>query len=216
MTNFQRDDHDEMSDIYGREDGMREIARFVYEIGLLKRLRRSGWWVAGVDDPESVGEHSFRTSVIGYVLATIEGADPYKTAVICLFHDVPETRVGDLHRINRRYLDHEGAEKQAMLDQTAALPGELGKGVRALGEELFDASSPEAILARDADVLECLVQAKEYEAQGCSSVTRWIQNSFSQLRSEAARNLAQECMDMDPKEWWHHLQAPEKPGPQKS
>ena len=194
---------------------MREIARFVYEVGLLKRLRRSGWWVAGVDDPESVGEHSFRTAVIGYVLATIEGADPNKTALLCLFHDAPETRVGDLHRINRRYLDHEGAEKQAMLDQTAALPGELGKGLRALGEELFDASSPEALLARDADVLECLVQAKEYEAQGCSSVTRWIQNSFSQLRSEAARNLAQECMDMDPKEWWHHLQAPGKAQPAK-
>ncbi|MBF0384955.1 MAG: HD domain-containing protein, partial [Candidatus Omnitrophica bacterium] len=34
------------------------------EAGLLKRVKRSGWWVAGIKDPESVAEHSFRCAVI--------------------------------------------------------------------------------------------------------------------------------------------------------
>jgi putative hydrolase of HD superfamily len=67
------------------------IAKYLYEIGYLKHLKRSGWWRMGVRDPESVAEHSYRTAVIGYVLANLEGADPEKTASICLFHD---TRVG--------------------------------------------------------------------------------------------------------------------------
>ena len=32
------------------------IARYLFELGQLKRVRRSGWWVAGVDQPESVAD----------------------------------------------------------------------------------------------------------------------------------------------------------------
>nr|GID85867.1 hypothetical protein Ade03nite_47910 [Actinoplanes derwentensis] len=38
------------------------IAAFGYELGLLKRVRRTGWWHAGVRDPESVAEHTMRTA----------------------------------------------------------------------------------------------------------------------------------------------------------
>ncbi|GAA2641235.1 HD domain-containing protein [Paractinoplanes durhamensis] len=38
------------------------IAAFGYELGLLKRVRRTGWWHAGVRDPESVAEHTMRMS----------------------------------------------------------------------------------------------------------------------------------------------------------
>ncbi|MQA24845.1 MAG: HD domain-containing protein [Micromonosporaceae bacterium] len=49
---------------------------FVFETGLLKRAKRTGWWMAGIKDPESIAEHSFRAAVIGAVLAAMEGADP--------------------------------------------------------------------------------------------------------------------------------------------
>ena len=41
------------------------LARFVYEMGLLKRAPRTGWFLAGVEDPETIAEHSFRTAMIG-------------------------------------------------------------------------------------------------------------------------------------------------------
>ena len=34
------------------------LAGFGYELGLLKRLRRTGWWHVGVDNPESVAAHT--------------------------------------------------------------------------------------------------------------------------------------------------------------
>ena len=35
---------------------------FFAEAGLLKHIKRSGWWVAGVKDPESVAEHGSGTA----------------------------------------------------------------------------------------------------------------------------------------------------------
>ncbi len=184
---------------------MQGLAQYLYELGLLKRIRRTGWWVAGVDDPESVAEHVFRTAILGYLLAALEGADPFRTAALCLFHDAAESRVGDLHRINSRYLESGDAEARAFCDQAQRLPQGVREQVLALFEEFRTMETREAQLARDADLLECLVQAREYQAQGCSSVTDWINNAHAQLSSDSARQLAEACMEMDPKAWWHGL-----------
>ncbi len=182
---------------------MEAVSNFLYELGLLKRIRRTGWWVAGVRDPESVAEHTFRTAVLGLVLATLEGADPFRTAVMCLIHDLPETRIGDLHRLNRRYLDPEVAESRAFSHQVHPLPEGTAEKLTELFLEFNESATREALVARDADVLECLIQAREYQAQGCSSVTDWIDNAFTQLQTTSARRLAQACMKADPKQWWH-------------
>lgn len=55
---------------------------FIFETGLLKRAKRTGWWIAGVKDPESIAEHSHRTALIGAVLAMMEGADPARVALM--------------------------------------------------------------------------------------------------------------------------------------
>src|SRR5258708_32840707 len=70
----------------------------------LKRSKRTGWWIAGIKDPETIAEHSWRTAVIGAVLATMEGADPAKAALLATFHDTQETRIGDIPWIGRRYI----------------------------------------------------------------------------------------------------------------
>lgn len=93
-------------------------AGFLLEMGMLKRAKRSGWWIAGVKDPETIAEHSFRTALIGSVLAMMEGADPARTALLGLWHDTQETRVGDIPHIGRRYLD--AADNQSVTaDQLA-------------------------------------------------------------------------------------------------
>jgi putative hydrolase of HD superfamily len=59
------------------------IAAFGYELGVLKRIRRSGWWHAGVRDPESVAEHSMRVAQIAALIAAEEGADPELVGARC-------------------------------------------------------------------------------------------------------------------------------------
>jgi 5'-deoxynucleotidase YfbR-like HD superfamily hydrolase len=64
-------------------DELRDTTGFLYEMGLLKRYKRTGWSQVGVPLPESVADHSFRVSVIASMLAAIEGADPQRGRVPC-------------------------------------------------------------------------------------------------------------------------------------
>ena len=184
-----------------------DTAKFLYEMGQLKRVKRSGWWIAGVKDPESVAEHTFRTAVIAYLLARLEGADTGRAVLMALFHDLPETRTNDAHRIVRRYADWRDVDKKAMREQSKRLPDDVANEVVSFFEEFEKEVSPEAKLARDADLLECLIQAREYQALGYHDVTDWILNAQAALSTESAKRIAAECLKTDPKEWWQGLKA---------
>jgi len=60
------------------------VASFLFEMGHLKRVPRSGWLLLGVPEPETIAEHSFRVGLMGMALAAIEGADMGRTAVLSL------------------------------------------------------------------------------------------------------------------------------------
>lgn len=185
----------------------KDIAKFLYEMGQLKRVKRSGWWIAGVKDPETVAEHSFRTAVIAYILAQLEGADPEKVVSMALFHDMAETRTNDAHRIVRRYVDWENVDKKAVGDQSRRLPDNIGKRITSLISEFEKAASLDARIVRDADLLECLVQAREYQTLGYNDVGDWIFNAQAALKTESAKKIAAECLKTEPKEWWQGLKA---------
>ncbi len=186
----------------------KDIAKFLYEVGQLKRVKRSGWWIAGVKDPESVAEHTFRTAIIAYLLARLERADTGKVVLMALFHDLPEARTNDAHRMVRRYADWGDVDKKAISEQSKRLPEGVANEVVSLFEEFEKEASMEASLARDADLLECLVQAREYQALGCRDVADWILNAQAALATESAKRIAAECLRTEPKEWWQGLKAP--------
>jgi putative hydrolases of HD superfamily len=173
---------------------------YLYEMGLLKRLPRAGWLVAGIDHPESIAEHSFRAAIIGYLLASVEGADPARTALLCLFHDTQESRIGDVPRVGKSYVVT-SPNPQVTADQVAGFPGEIGQAVRALVDDYEGQESVEARLARDADKLECLIQAREYQANG-HDVQPWVETAAAALRSEAARRFADAFRRARPDQWW--------------
>ncbi|MGC0313700.1 HD domain-containing protein [Kitasatospora acidiphila] len=175
-------------------------ASFLLEMGMLKRAKRSGWWIAGVKDPETIAEHSFRTAVVGAVLAMMEGADPAKVALLCTFHDTQETRIGDIPHIGRRYLSAASNERVTADQVSAAHPAVLA-GVQAIVEEYENSESLEVTVAHDADKLECLIQAVEYREQGYQNVQPWIDSSLGSLKTESARTLAEAALTMTSVEW---------------
>jgi putative hydrolases of HD superfamily len=183
------------------------VVRYLYEVGQLKLSKRTGWWHAGVPEPESVAEHTFRTAVIGYVLAVLEHADPNLTAALCLFHDVIETRTGDIPNVARAYVTHE-PDVRIAADQVGGMPASARDAILDLVRRFVDRDSPEALLAKDADRLECLLQAREYEHQGFKSTRPWMESSMAGLRSTAARQLAERALTMPPDEWWKSFQMP--------
>jgi putative hydrolase of HD superfamily len=180
--------------------------RYLYEIGQLKLSKRAGWWHAGVPEPESIAEHTFRTAVIGYVLAVLEQADPNLTATLCLFHDVIETRTGDIPNVAKAYVTHE-PDVRIAADQVGGMPAALRDAILGAVGRFVDQDSPEALLARDADRLECLMQAREYEHQGFRNTRPWMESSMAKLRSRTARLLAERSLTMPPDEWWKSFAA---------
>lgn len=183
------------------EEELYGLARYAYEVGQLKRSKRTGWWLAGIADPESVAEHTFRTAVLGYVLAVMEGADPDRTAALCLFHDTAETRLGDIPSVGKRYLTQAPAG-DVVADQVADLPAEVAGPIAHLVDEYEAQDSPEARVAKDADKLECLIQAREYEAQGYQDAASWIAPSAASIRTASGRQLAASCQAVPPRQWW--------------
>lgn len=172
---------------------------------MLKRVRRSGWWVLGIKDPETVAEHSFRCAVIGYVLARMEKAQPYKVLLMTLFGDIHEARINDLHKMAQRYADFEEAEDKAFSEQMGSLPVLLSNELRMLRNEYRKQKSKESLIARDADILECLIQAKEYQEYGFKEAPKFMKKAPCFLRTKSARKLWNLAKSINLNKWWERL-----------
>jgi putative hydrolases of HD superfamily len=176
------------------------MAGFAYEMGVLKRTRRSGWWHAGVRDPESVAEHSLRVAQLAALIAAEEGADPARAAYLGLWHDSQETRIGDIPHSARPYL--QSRPNQAITaDQVADLPQAAARTVTDAVQEYEAQQTTEARCAKDADKLECLLQAVEYRDAGYQRVQGWIDSSRAKLTTDTANRIADAALRTSTLAW---------------
>lgn len=136
--------------------------------GKLKRIKRTGWVEAGIQEPESVAEHSFRTALLSMMLADLQGLDAEKAIRMALIHDLAEAEVGDLTPEEKRRkgpahtLEEEGAMERLLSD----LPEPLSEIYRSIWKELKCVESPEAEIVNQSDKLEMCIQAVEYMEVG--------------------------------------------------
>ena len=196
----------------------KKITNFLFELGTLKHVNRSGWWLIDIKDPENVAEHSFRAAVMGYVLAKMENdassdenskVDVHKTVMMALFNDLHETRLNDLHKVGHRYIDFRAAETKANQEQTSEL-GEMGKEMFGFHEEFQERKTKEAIIARDADLLENAYQAKEYLEIGYKDAQSWIDSIWKIINTDSAKKLLKEIETTSSNEWWKGLKKIER------
>ncbi len=177
---------------------MKNLANFFFEVGMLKRTPRTGFQFLG-SGAESVAEHSFRTAIIGYTLAQLDGTvDTGRVLQLCLFHDIPEARIGDLNYVNKKYVKAD--EGRAVEDLARTLP--FGDAYRATLQEFAAAQSPEALLAHDADQLEMILALKEYKDLGNRYADEWYPFALRRLKTETARQLGQTIWETDSSRWW--------------
>lgn len=175
----------------------KRLADFVFELGMLRRTPRTGYQFLG-SGAENVAEHSFRTAMIGYILARRAGADVARTVFLCLFHDVHEARIGDFNYVNRIY-----NTSDPVLAFTHALEG---TGLRAevldMWRELEAGETLEAKLAQDADQLDFIANLKEEQDLGNPYAAKWLAHALPRLRTDVAREFAAVIRETDQSEWW--------------
>lgn len=87
------------------------------ELGNLKKLKRTGWVLRGVPNPESIADHSFRVALITFFLADelkkrgVE-INPDKAVRIALLHDIGEARITDIPQPALKYVDKSESGKK--------------------------------------------------------------------------------------------------------
>ncbi len=154
-------------------DLARLIWRFMEDGERLKLIPRSGWWYYGIKDPESVADHTYAVAVLTFVVASFlkrrgVPVDPYRATVMALFHELGESRIGDVHLEARRYIparELDEAERRAY-EEVVGVLGEVGNEILKMYGEFEGRESDEALVVRAADKLELLFQALIYERHG--------------------------------------------------
>jgi len=177
---------------------MSPLADFLFEAGMLAHLPRAGFhFLGGVQ--QSVAEHSFRAALIGFVLGRLaEDVDTAHLVQLCLFHDLPEARTGDLNYVQRQYAVAD--TERALEDQTASLP--FGLEIAAYLREFEAGQTRASLLAHDADQLEMLLTLKEQADLGHRRAEDWLEGVAERLRTEEGRRLAEQIRGTRYDAWW--------------
>jgi putative hydrolase of HD superfamily len=172
------------------------LANFFFEVGMLRKTPRTGYQFLG-SGGENVAEHSFRTAVISYVLATIAGADVLKAVGMALFHDLHEARIGDFNYVNRIY-----NRRDTLLALGHTLQGTGLDEVMQWWRESEDALSLESQLVNDADQLDLILNLKQEQDLGNPYARKWLDCSLPRLRTDIGRKLATMIIRTDHTDWW--------------
>lgn len=177
---------------------MDSIADFLFEVGMLSKTPRSGYQFLG-SGKESVAEHVLRTIFVGYALCKINPAlDEFRVLKMCILHDLPEARTGDMNYVNKKYVTVD--EEKAVRELTGPLF--FGDDIKEFIDEFNRKESPEAQTARDADQISLILQLKEYGDLGNKYAEEWINYAMQRLSTEAAKELASKIIRTDSSNWW--------------
>ena len=177
---------------------MDRIADLLFEAKFLKEIPRSGFPYLG-DGRESVAEHSFMVIFIAFVMAKMEpAADAERIQAMCLIHDLPEARIGDLNTVHKKYVQAD--EQRAVMDLSEGIPfgGELSE----LISEFNEGQTLEAKLARDADQIALILELKDLIDRGYRPAETWMAYVVPRIRTEVGKRLLDRIQHTERDAWW--------------
>jgi putative hydrolase of HD superfamily len=181
-----------------RKPELDNIINFLKMAGRLKRISRSGWVKVGVDSPESVADHIFRTAILCMIFSDLEDLDGLKMIQMALLHDLPEAIIGDLTPSEKTEEALE-REETAMKRLLSILPKGLEQRYLKIWLEYIECKTEEAKVVRQLEKLEMALQAREYEAAQPSpeGLERFIESADKIVTSPEIRKLFRSILDSD-------------------
>lgn len=190
----------------------KRIAQFLYEMGTMRKLPRIHRQILLTDDmSDNIATHSYRVALIGWHLAKLEGVDPYKVTLMCLLHDVDEVRSNDHNWVHKRYT--KVFEDEIIDEQLGTLPF---SDFREIAEEYNERKTKEAIVAKDADMIDQLLLLEEYAWQGNKEAEVWLggkgkkgkkggHRDLKMIKTSSGKKLGKAIVDEEPSSWWNEL-----------
>ena len=140
----------------------------------LKQLPRTGWVRSGVNNPESVAAHSWGMAILALRLTPKE-LNLERVLSLCLVHDLPEVRVGDL-------TPHDDVSNKAELEHKAM--SEIAPQWLSLFEEYEAGETAEAKFVKQIDKLDMGLQAILYQTKQDITLDEFIESAKSKISDE--------------------------------
>jgi putative hydrolase of HD superfamily len=117
---------------------------------------------------------------------------------MCVLHDLPEARTGDMNYVNKKYVRVD--EAKAVKELTESLS--FGDDVRQAIDEFNAKETHESRIARDADQIALILQLKEYGDLDNKYSEEWIQYALKRLCTAEGKKLAARIIQTDSSHWW--------------
>ena len=181
-----------------QRENYNKIADLLFEIGTLRNMKRMHCQTLPQAN-DTIASHSFETAIIGMVLAKMENADENKILKMCLFHDIAEARTGDANFIHSHYVKAD--EEKAIKDQYSGTP--LEKEVIEILNEYIKRKSKEAIIAKDADLINQTILQCNYLKDSKKDLDRWNRHSTKGLKTRSAKKLVKTITTRSSFEWFY-------------
>ena len=140
----------------------------------LKQLSRTGWVRSGVENPESVAAHSWGMAVLALRLSPKE-LNLERVLSLCLVHDLPEVRIGDL-------TPHDDTSNKAELEHKAM--SEMAPQWLSLFEEYEAGETAEAKFVKQIDKLDMGLQAIMYQTKQDIALEEFITSAKSKITNK--------------------------------
>ena len=165
------------------------IVDFFKKASELKYLKRTGWIISGVKNPESVGDHTFMVSLMAYIYALKLGTDAEKVLKMSIIHDICEAYSGDIP--NRKGVSSEEKlkkEKEGFERIVSSLPYDIRLEMTEIWNEFLEQKTKEAQLVRDVDKLDMCLQALKYsKIYGKEKFMEFFKDCEKSIKTEMVR-----------------------------
>jgi len=172
------------------KSSLHNLVKFLKMAGRLKRTPRTGWVEVSIRQPESVADHTYRTSILCMIYADMEGLDQPKLLRMALIHDLPEAIIGDLTP-PKKTKESKEKEDVAINQILNLLPKKQREKYMMDWNEYQEGKTKEAKAVRQLEKLEMALQAKEYEEAKSTvqSLKRFIKSAEKAMAWAELRRL---------------------------
>ena len=174
------------------------IENFFQKVLELKNVPRQGWKEKlGVNNPESVADHSYSTAMMSMVLSDLEGLDTEKIIKMALLHDLAESVIGDVTPDEIKGERKISIENKAMIQILENLPSNVAEQYIILWDDFQKNSSKEANLLHEIDKLEMAFQAKFYLDEGISKekLRSFFKTANNEIRNKQLRDILSSILE---------------------
>ncbi|XP_054268589.1 5'-deoxynucleotidase HDDC2-like [Macrosteles quadrilineatus] len=179
--------------------------QFLTLVGRLKHIKRTGWVLRGIDQPESVAGHMYRMAIMTFLVEESHQLKKSRCMELALVHDLAECIVGDITPFCGVSAEEKHRrEKDAMLE-LSKLVGSSGSYLLQLFEEYESQSSEEAKFVKDLDRFDMVLQAFEYEKSANKPVD--LQEFFDSVKGKLKHPMVTSLADELDKQRNNYLQS---------